>query len=90
MFQWSYKNPTPFSIHVLNPTFNDIVPEDWVLGKLQDQNRRDKLKIRTLVSNIPYSVFAKVEKGRTFNYLINALVLIIQLLKLSRNGKGEA
>ena len=63
VFQWSHKTEKPFSIHVINPTFVDIVPVEWISGKLQEGHRLSKLRIATLVKAIPYSIFAKVEIG---------------------------
>ena len=77
VFEWSHKTQTPFSIHVLNPTFNDIVPEDWILGKLLEEHRLKKLRINTLDSSIPYSIFTKVEKGILIIFNIFFIIYII-------------
>ena len=64
VFEWNHKNDAPFSLHVINPTFVNIVPQDWIRGKLQDEHRVIKMKIKTLSHEFRYSVFAKVEKGK--------------------------
>ena len=74
VFQWSHKTETPFDIHVLNPTFKDIVPSEWITGRLLEGHRLSKLRIPTLVRSIPYSVFAKVEKGKLFFPYVNKVM----------------
>ena len=64
VFEWNHTTQTPFSVHVINPTFLNIVPEQWIIGKLQEENRRLKMKMKTLNKTSLYSVFAKIAKGR--------------------------
>ena len=64
VFEWCHKTDTPFSIHVVDPTFKGIVPIEWIQGKLIPEYRKKKISIPTLCKDIMYSVFAKVEKGK--------------------------
>ena len=34
VFEWSHKTLSPFQIHVYNPTFTGIIPQEWIVGKL--------------------------------------------------------
>ena len=63
IFEWCHKTESPFSMHVLDPTFNGIVPMEWIYGKLLPNHRLEKMKIDSLRKSINYSIFAKVEKG---------------------------
>ena len=63
VFEWNHKTDKPFSIHVINPTFVNIIPNSWLKGRLEVNCRMQKLRIKTLTWGIGYSIFGKIEKG---------------------------
>ena len=77
VFQWNHKTETPFSIHVINPTFVNIIPQSWLSGKLEPKCRKQKLRIKTLSTKIGYSIFAKIEKGNNIIYYSIIIIIII-------------
>ena len=66
VFEWNHKTDAPFSVHVINPTFVNIVPQEWIRGKLLEEHRLEKMIIKTLSNELRYSIFAKIEKGKIY------------------------
>ena len=59
VFEWSHKTLSPFQIHVYNPTFTGIIPQEWIVGKLIKAHIVKKFRISSLNKEIPYSFFCE-------------------------------
>ena len=65
-FEWSVNEQKPFQIFVREYFGDEDIPDNWFTGRLTDENRAVKLQLHAIAGENPYSIFAKVEKGKFY------------------------
>ena len=63
-FEWSIHEPQPFQIFVREYFGDEDIPDTWFTGRLSDENRAVRIRLNAVAGNNPYSIFAKIEKGK--------------------------